>query len=184
MATAISPRVIRKTGASTPKLEAAREFPCDLCGSREAVEVPHAREYTNGQPMHICTHCGFVYVRRRRSASRIAEVWSEDLFGANYTAAIPAVKARLTYVAEFLDQSLGLRNKRVCDIGAGEGVFLDLIRQERYGASVFGIEASRNRRRPPVHLKKPIWANTERASITNTPPARTSINSCRVTTAT
>ena len=120
------------------------EFPCDICGSSDAVEIPHVRDYTGGQPIHICTKCGFVYVQQRRSAEAIAEVWSEEIFGAGYTAAIPAVRARLTFVAEFINTHLNLQGKRVCDIGAGEGDFLDIIRQPKYSASVFGIEPSQN----------------------------------------
>lgn len=120
----------------------AQEFSCDICEAVEAIEVPHAREYTGGQPIHICTRCGFVYVRERRSASAIADTWSKEIFGSGYTAAIPAVQARLTYVAEFIQATLGLAQKRVCDIGAGEGMFLDKVRQPAYGASVFGIEPS------------------------------------------
>jgi len=122
-------------------LEDYAQFPCDLCGSTDAVEVPHAREFTDDQPVHICVSCGFVYVKQRRSAHRIAEVWSEDIFGEGYTAATPAVAARLTYVAEFIDQSVGLRGKSVCEIGAGEGEFLRIAR-ERYDAAPFGIEPS------------------------------------------
>jgi SAM-dependent methyltransferase len=121
--------------------EQYREFPCDLCGAADPVEVPHSREYTDGQPVHICRNCGFVYVVRRRSAERIAEVWSTDIFGGTYTAAIPAVTARLTYVAEFLATTIGLKGKRVAEIGAGEGRFLGMV-TERYGADVFGIEPS------------------------------------------
>lgn len=124
--------------------ELNKEFPCDVCGSEEAVEVPHAEEYTNGQKIHICKKCGFVYVKKRRSAEDIAKTWSEDLFGKNYTSAIPAVKARLTFVAEFINSNIGLKNKKVCDIGAGEGEFLNIIKQEKYGASVFGIEPSKD----------------------------------------
>jgi len=119
------------------------EFPCDICGMHDAVEVPHAREYTGGQPVHICMHCGFVYVKQRRSAGAIADVWSDQIFGSGYTAAIPAVQARLTFVAEFINEKLKLQGKKVCDIGAGEGDFLDMIRQSRLGASVFGIEPSK-----------------------------------------
>jgi 2-polyprenyl-3-methyl-5-hydroxy-6-metoxy-1,4-benzoquinol methylase len=116
------------------------EFPCDLCGSDEAVEVPHAREFTGGQPVHICTRCGFVYVRRRRSAAEIAATWTDEIFGQGYTARIPAVTARLTYVAEILAAEVGLDGKSVCEIGAGEGEFLELARTR--GAGVFGIEPS------------------------------------------
>ena len=116
------------------------EFPCDLCGTTDAYEVPHASEYTGGQPVHICAHCGFVYVKRRRSAEEIAATWSEEIFGKGYTARVPAITARLTQVVETLGTELGLDSKDVCEIGAGEGEFLDLARAR--GARVFGIEPS------------------------------------------
>lgn len=119
-----------------------QEFPCDLCGETDAIEVPHARDYTDDQPIHICLGCGFVYVKHRRSPQEIADTWSEELFGEGYTAAIPAVIARLTYVAEWLDQTLGLEGKRVIELGAGEGYFLDMV-QNRYGAEVMGVEPSK-----------------------------------------
>jgi SAM-dependent methyltransferase len=119
-----------------------REFPCDLCGATESVELPHSREFHQGQPIDICWHCGFVYVKRRRSAERIAEVWSDEIFGHVYTSAIPAVVARLTFVAEFVQAAVGLAGRRVLEVGAGEGRFLNLVR-ERYGAEVFGVEPSR-----------------------------------------
>ena len=119
-----------------------RDHLCDLCEANDPVELPHCREYTGGQPVHVCRRCGFVYVIRRRSAQRIAQVWSQEIFGAGYTAAIPAVTARLTYVAEFLKLHVDLRGKRVCEIGAGEGGFLELVRNQRYGAEPYGIEPS------------------------------------------
>jgi SAM-dependent methyltransferase len=119
-----------------------QEFACDLCGATDPVEVAHSRDYTNGQPVHICRVCGFVYVVRRRSAERIAQVWSNEIFGATYTAAIPAVIARLTYVAEFIDQTLGLKGKHLAEVGAGEGRFLSIAAAPRYGAEVFGVEPS------------------------------------------
>jgi SAM-dependent methyltransferase len=119
-----------------------REHPCDLCGANDPIELPRAREYTAGEPVHVCRRCGFVYVIRRRSAERIAAVWSQEIFGSGYTAAIPAVTARLTYVAEFLKLHVELPGRRVCEIGAGEGEFLDMIRGERYGSIPFGIEPS------------------------------------------
>lgn len=118
-----------------------KEFPCDLCGSFEAIKVPYASEYTKGQDIHICKNCGFVYVKRRRSYDQIAQVWSKELFGKAYTAKSPLMLARHTYVAEFIEQNLSLKNKNVCDVGAGEGQFLNLIKKN-YNASVFGIEPS------------------------------------------
>lgn len=119
-----------------------RDFSCDLCGSDEAAEILEAKHYTAGQPLHVCRDCGFVFVRSRRSAQAIAASWSDDLFGAKYTARIPAVVARLTFVTEMIHQTVGLKGKAVCDIGAGEGAFLDMIRAPQYGADVYGIEPS------------------------------------------
>src|SRR5262249_13824624 len=129
--------------------EVARDHPCDLCQSTDAVPIEPTRRYTNGQVYHVCTQCGFVHARRRRSAHAIAEAWSKEVFGKSYTkttytARIPHVKARQTFVAEVLATELpgGLRGKRLCDIGAGEGQFLEIVRGSDYGAEVFGIEPS------------------------------------------
>ncbi len=124
------------------EMEASRDWPCDLCGSDDAAEIVVARDYTGGEPLHVCRSCGFVFVRRRRSAEAIADVWSNEIFGSAYVGHIPAVVARLTYVAQFVDQTLGLRDKRLLDIGGGEGVFLDMIRRPEYGAEVFAVEPS------------------------------------------
>jgi len=118
------------------------DFSCDVCGSDNAEEIAVLKEYTGGYPIHVCKNCGFVYVRRRRSAEAIAEEWSTDLFGRHFSARVPYMKARHVFLAEVLDTELVLKGKRVCDIGAGEGQFLDIIGQPEYGAEVFGIEPS------------------------------------------
>lgn len=118
-----------------------KEYHCDLCGSSDAVEVPYARLYTNDQPIHICKICGFIYVKKRRTSKEIASEWSDNLFGKNYTARIPAVKARQTYVADYIDSKINLKGKKIIDIGAGEGQFLEIAKYQ-YGAEVFGIEPS------------------------------------------
>ncbi len=117
-------------------------FDCDLCGSPDAEEIAVARNYTGDQPIHVCKGCGFVYVRRRRSAARIADDWSDELYASKYTARIPAIKARHVYVAELIDTTIGLKDKALCDIGGGEGQFADMIRAPEYGARVFAIEPS------------------------------------------
>lgn len=121
----------------------SHDHPCDVCGSDEAEIIPAVLKYTGGKAIHVCRNCGFVYVRRRRSAGAIAEDWSKNLFSGHYTAHQPFMKARHYYVAEVLALEVGLKGRRVCDIGAGEGQFLDIIRKPEYGASVFGIEPSR-----------------------------------------
>lgn len=119
-----------------------KQFPCDVCGSDRADEIPCATHYTGGWPLHVCRDCGFVYVRSRRSSQAIADSWSNELYEKHYTARIPAVVARQSYVAEFAHQAVNFNEKRVCDIGAGEGLFLDRLRAEPYRADVFGIEPS------------------------------------------
>ncbi len=120
------------------------EFDCDVCGSGDAEEITCLLSYSGGQPIHVCRNCGFVYVRARRSFQEIADDWSHNIFGAEhrYTARIPAIKARQTFVADTIDTEIGLEGKRVCDIGAGEGLFLAMLNAPEYGATVFGIEPS------------------------------------------
>jgi len=122
---------------------------CDLCRSSEATPIACAPSYTNGQAIHVCNNCGFVYVPLRRTAKAIADDWSDRLFKEEtvfntqtYSARIPAIKSRQMFVADTIDTELGLKNKTLCDIGAGEGQFLEIINAEEYGAKPFGIEPS------------------------------------------
>jgi len=117
-------------------------FDCDVCGSGDAAEITCLRAYSGGRPIHVCRNCGFVYVRERRSFSEIADAWSYEEYGAekSYSAYRPAVRARQTFVAATIDAEIGLVGKRVCDIGAGEGLFGTMLREA--GADVFSIEPS------------------------------------------
>ena len=36
------------------------DYPCDLCGTADAIPLPDVPQYTGGQPMHFCTRCGLV----------------------------------------------------------------------------------------------------------------------------
>ncbi|MBM3993184.1 MAG: class I SAM-dependent methyltransferase [Planctomycetes bacterium] len=136
----------------------ATDVPCDICGCINAVEIPAARIYTGGHPIHVCTGCGLVHCRDRRSSEEIAALWSREIYGApdgdekgrgelsagamqRYSALTPFVRARHVFVAEMIDQLIGLNGKRVVDVGAGQGEFLRLLRTE-YGAQVFGVEPS------------------------------------------
>ena len=135
-------------------------FNCDLCGSGDSVEAPHLREYTKDQPPpHICKNCGLVYIKERRSAQDIADIWSDELFETIYTARIPAMKARHVYIAEFLDVNIGLKDKNVCDIGAGEGQFLEILKKY-YGANVFGIEPSKKNCQMLTNMDIPNFPGT------------------------
>ncbi len=126
-----------------------RDYACDLCGSAAAAPIASAPFYTNGQAINVCRQCGFVYVPRRRPAKAIADVWSDELFQnegdmsvTSYSARVPAIKARQLFVAETIDTELGLKGKSLCDIGAGEGQFLAMVKDE-YGGRPYGIEPSR-----------------------------------------
>jgi ubiquinone/menaquinone biosynthesis C-methylase UbiE len=124
------------------------EYPCDICGSGDAAEVPYVRLYTGDQPIHICQNCGFVYVKYRRGVEEVAKAWDDIYSGSegisdSYLPRIPAVVARHTYVAEFIDMHLGLKSKKVIDIGAGEGQFLKQV-QAHFEGNVFGIEPFKN----------------------------------------
>jgi 2-polyprenyl-3-methyl-5-hydroxy-6-metoxy-1,4-benzoquinol methylase len=119
----------------------------DFKGLGEMVEIPCSRKYCNGQSVHVCKETGLVRSKELRSAQEIANSWSvnvySDDFGTDtYTARVPAVKARQTYVADFADVNIGLKNKMLCDIGAGEGQFLEIITGDEYQAKAFGIEPS------------------------------------------
>lgn len=109
---------------------------CDLCEE----DNPEYLDMVPGAA--VCGNCGFVYVPYRRSPEAIAKAW-DDVWGEGYTSAWPMVKARLTYVAEWIDQNIGIEGKSVLDIGAGEGEFLDIT--HRMGAGLIcGIEPSRD----------------------------------------
>lgn len=152
------------------KTEEFRIVPCDLCGNLEAIDVPHCREYTNGQVLSICKGCGLIHAKQRRSAQAVADTWSNQLFGdpkvltaASYSARNPHVKARQTYVAEFIDTHLGLNGKKLVDIGAGEGQFLEIAQQ--YGANVFGVEPSSKNCAQLQEKKIPCFNGTAEAYI-------------------
>jgi len=117
-------------------------YACELCGGGNFSEIPRVTKYTGGQPIHVCEGCGFVQVIRRRSPQRIADEWSNELYADAYRPRIPAVTARQTFVAEMVHTTIGMDDRSVADIGAGEGQFLAMISKSDYGARVFGIEPS------------------------------------------
>lgn len=117
-------------------------YPCDICGADQPLSIDVAKIYTNNQSLYSCGNCGFVYVKDRRTAENIAKSWSDDIFQKGYTAKIPYVLGRQTYVADFIDTTIGLKGKKICDIGAGEGQFLDICRKKAPDIDIFGIEPS------------------------------------------
>jgi hypothetical protein len=124
------------------------DYACDVCGSEHAADIEVTRHYTKGEPVAVCRDCGFVYMRTRPVPSETTAAWATEVFSdrfdeGHYTArGIPAVSARHVYVAEFLEINVSLRGKATVDIGAGEGAFLQLLADPKYGAVTFGIEPS------------------------------------------
>lgn len=113
----------------------SNKTPCDICGSENSTPI-------DADPrVHVCNACGFVYVPERRDPGEIAADWDWVYAEGHYDPTWPGVRARLFYVAEWLDQQIGLDGKTVLDIGAGDGFFLDQIR--RRGAYPVGLEAYR-----------------------------------------
>lgn len=121
---------------------------CDLCNSKESVEVPYSRIYTGKFPFYICKNCGLIHSKNRKTTKENLDTWDKKLYTTKeltkdtYTSNNPWIKARITFTNEFTNDKLNLKDKNVCDIGAGEGLFLKMCKEK--GAKVFGIEPSRN----------------------------------------
>ncbi|WP_435163187.1 methyltransferase domain-containing protein [Candidatus Pelagibacter bacterium nBUS_25] len=119
----------------------------DFYGKGKHDVVPYSKKFTSGKEVNIAKYSGLVSVIKRRSSSEIADDWSKNIFGnsfseTKYTAKIPAVIARHTYVLETILSKLNLLNKEVCDFGAGEGDFLTMLKK-KINCKGFGIEPSK-----------------------------------------
>ncbi len=129
-----------------------REYPCNLCGSDDLAEIACAPTYMAGRPLHVCRSCGMVQVAHRKTPEEIKASWADEMYRADektrlsdttYTARIPAVHARQTFAADFIDEAVSFRGKSVCDLGAGEGDFLEMLKTPDHGADeVFAVEPS------------------------------------------
>jgi len=133
----------------------------DFIGIGKMIEIPCSTSYGNSESLYVCKNTGLVRAKDLRNSDEIANAWSDKVysedFGENtYTARIPAVKARQVYVADYADVNIGLKGKTLCDIGAGEGQFLEIAGGSDYQANVFGIEPSGKN---CLQLKKKNLAN-------------------------
>ena len=120
----------------------------DFRGISSSIAVPYSRKLTGGYEVNISKYSGLVSVIKRRSSKKIAETWSKQIFGKKftknkYTSKIPAVIARHTYVLETLLEKLNIKNKKICDLGAGEGQFLEMIQRRKINCKLYGIEPSK-----------------------------------------
>lgn len=117
-------------------------FKCDVCCENTPVRLEMLNKYNNNQDISVCGNCGFVYVPYRRSSKQIADSWNDDLFQKSYTAMIPYIQARITYALRHLIDNVGIEGKSICDIGAGEGLFLDFCKRDSKNVDLYGIEPS------------------------------------------
>lgn len=109
---------------------------CDLCGETDSLDTP-------GDPsgkIRICSGCGFVHVKERRSVEEVANAWEQIYADKIYDPDWPGVRARLFYVAEWLADNVGLDGRSVLDIGAGNGLFLSYVRDR--GGYPVGLDPS------------------------------------------
>ena len=109
-------------------------YDCDLCGSSNRLPLPQDPRIS------ICARCGFCYVSERRTAEEVALAWDDIYRTEQYSPKWPAVRARLFYVAEWIEQTIGFEGKSVLDIGAGDGFFLQQCRIR--GAHPVGLDPS------------------------------------------
>ena len=107
---------------------------CDLCGSSSRLPLPQDPRIA------VCVRCGFVYVPERRTAEEVAQAWDDIYKQEQYSPRWPAVRARLFYAAEWVEQTIGLEGRSVLDIGAGDGFFLQQCRMR--GAHPVGLDPS------------------------------------------
>ena len=119
----------------------------DFTGLGKSIKVPHSFKLTGGYDVNISKYSGLVSVVKRRSSKEIADEWSQKIFGKKfskltYTAKVPAVIARQTYVLETLIAQLTVREKTLCDLGAGEGDFLNMLKNKNITNKLFAVEPS------------------------------------------
>lgn len=108
--------------------------PCDLCGGADSTPLPQDPR------IHVCRGCGFVYVRERRPPAEVAAAWAEVYASGGYDPQWPGVQARLFYVASWIRENIGLDNKRLLDIGAGDGTFLIYAGNNASNIGLHGLE--------------------------------------------
>jgi len=123
-------REIRRTGNFQKRMPVVQEgkdsMICGICNSEEFSQIP-VKEFTGGQPLHVCMLCGLVQVLERRSSEELYEAWQgaepSDLV---FKASAPAVAARHAFVGEFLVINDMLLPQDCCiDVGSGDGSFGD-----------------------------------------------------------
>tara|TARA_B100000029_G_scaffold516743_1_gene633557 strand:- start:1055 stop:1942 length:888 start_codon:yes stop_codon:yes gene_type:complete len=109
------------------------------------VEIDILNKYINNKSDKYYVHkkTGLLINKRKKSSKYTADQYSNSVFkkkftNSTYSAKIPAVQARLTYVSVMLNKNFELHQKKILDAGAGTGEFLELMKT--YKCNVFGVE--------------------------------------------
>lgn len=118
----------------------------DYLGRGKNIILPHSKKFLKWE-LNISKYSGLVSSVKRRTSDEIAKEWSDKIFSkkfikGKYTSKIPAVIARQVYVFETIKKNLQIKNKSICDFGAGEGDFLKLFQSNKISQKLFAIEPS------------------------------------------
>jgi SAM-dependent methyltransferase len=120
----------------------------EYLGFGNYIEVPFSKKLTGGKAINISKYSGLVSVIKRRSSKTIAENWSKKIYGKSlsgdkYTSHAPVMISRQTYVLETILSKINLKSKSLVDVGAGEGMFLNMLKKKKISLRLFGIEPSK-----------------------------------------
>jgi len=118
--------------------------------SNKAIHLDFLEKYLPaGDPIYVNPVTGFVTSSRSMSAEDVAKYWSEIIFPnkseESYSAYNPFAQARLFYVMQSIAKFLNFDKKTnlsVCDFATGEGVLLNLLRNNYPKLKVSGTEHS------------------------------------------
>ena len=118
--------------------------------SDKAIPLDFLEKYLpTGDSIHVNPITGFVTSSRSMSAENVAKYWSEIIFPnkseESYSAYNPFAQARLFYVMQSIAKFLNFNketNIRICDFATGEGVLLNLLRNNYPKLKISGTEHS------------------------------------------
>ena len=118
--------------------------------SDKAIHLDFLENYLPvGDSIYVNPVTGFVTSSRSMSAENVAKYWSDIIFPnkseESYSAYNPFAQARLFYVMQSIAKFLNFdkeTNLRVCDFATGEGVLLNLLRNNYPKLKVSGTEHS------------------------------------------
>ena len=124
------------------------KFSCDVCGSDATDKIDIVKFYNKKESIEVCSNCGFIFCQNRRDEETMKNDWKKNIYknkfdSSTYDSRNPAVYARLTYASEFLKKHLKLKDKTLCDVGAGKGEFIEFLRDSSIGfKEIYGVELS------------------------------------------